>query len=119
MAKKSQIERWKRKPKITIRWKTEGGDALWQHFRFSQKSGKYIAWQMSAMGVWSDKGDVKTDSELARLMLTRLAKLEGKFATIKVSHREYNGKTYTDGIVDFMEQGEPAPKVSSSEEIPF
>jgi hypothetical protein len=106
---------------LTIRWKSESGHAVWQNFRMGEKYGKYLSWQLGVLGVWDVRKTATDEADLARKLLMELAKLEGSHATLQISHREYQGRTFVDGIVKSVEvKLDPnAPKVDDSESIPF
>ncbi len=107
------------------------GRALWQRFRFNDKSMKFLRWQLGILHVWRELSTSDSDEVAARkaadLMFAKVDKLK---VSLKVSHREYNGKTYEDVIIDDVLKDETyipnevpvitnAPIMDTKEEIPF
>lgn len=108
------------------------GRALWQRFRFNEKSKKFLRWQLGMLHVWSELKGLDDDQDAARkgseLMFAKVDKLK---VALKVTHREYQGKTYEDVIIDDVLNDEtdipneapvingPEPSFDTSEEIPF
>lgn len=108
------------------------GKALWQRFRFNDKSKKFLCWQLGILHVWKQLSDSPSDQEAARraadLMFAKVDKLS---VTLEISHREWEGKTYENVIIDEIISDESdipnkvplpintEPTFDSKEDIPF
>ncbi len=108
------------------------GRALWQRFRFNDKSMKFLRWQLGMLHVWKELKGAPNDQEAARKAAELMfAKVDQLKVDLKVSHREYNGKTYEDVIIDQVLNdpidipnevptfAKAVPTVNKEEEIPF
>lgn len=140
------LDETKAEPKLKLKYKLSNGRYSWQTFTFKDSTKKWISWQIGVIGAWSNAKVMCTDptnmSLVARACLDAVGKFIGHYYEAEISHREYNGKTYTDLKLDReltmaeakeftkasvkTETAKPAPKVSeppafntNDNELPF
>ena len=101
---------------------------LWQNFRFNTKSIKWLQWQLGLIGAWSEAKECKDQKEAAfktAEFIFKLVEDNNAFFRAEVSHREYNGKTYSDVKIEQQISGpvktenSHPPGIDPNEEIPF
>lgn len=90
---------------VSLRWNVTGGEhkgsKLFQNFRFNEKSKKFLMWQLGTLDLGSYVRDADSWDQGAIDCADILFKAVGKIGCMgTVKHREYQGKTYTDFIVD-------------------
>jgi hypothetical protein len=85
---------------------------LWQNFRFSEKSLKWIRWQLGVMAAFK-----------AAEHIFKLVEMGDVHFNVEISHREYNGKTYTDtkllDIISGPVKNQDLPSFDSSDNFDF
>jgi len=98
------LDETKADPKISVTYKLHSGKVVWQNFTFKETTKKWLAWQLGVIGAWGIARDTCTDAEnqssVARACLDAIGKKIGSYYEGEITHREYNGKTYTDFKLD-------------------
>jgi hypothetical protein len=138
------LDETKADPKISVTYKLNNGRTTWQNFTFKDTTVKWLSWQLGVTGAWARSKEICKDpdsfKEVARACLTALGEKIGTYYEVEITHREYNGKTYTDLKLEramtnqeakaFTEAANKAPKkiknyaddiptMNQNEEIPF
>ncbi len=132
------LDETKADPKISVTYKLSNGRTTWQNFTFKSTTVKWLAWQLGVIGAWQIAKEKCTDQEsfsaVARACLDALGTKIGTYYEAEVTHREYNGKTYTDlkleraitnaEAASFAKAAKEAkvpapPKMNEEEQLPF
>ena len=115
---------------ISLHWKIIKGDQegrlLFQNFNISEKSAKWLSWQLGTIGVWQAAKEVKEEAGLTRAIFAACENLMNKIKVeMEVEHNFYEktGKTYANSkindVLSLAEKEESAPKIDDDEEMPF
>lgn len=115
-------------PKLTIVYKIKDQNRKsFQNFKFNDGGRKWLTWQMNALDVLDRARELAQGSEdtetVARAFATAVEEIKGQWVTLKITHREFEGKTYESSTVTsrtIMGAGlAPELGFDKTEEIPF
>lgn len=122
------------KPRITVSYKLESGQLLFQNMMVSDNSTKYLAWQLGQLGIWQAAWDkIGKDKDVDNNTVTKALvdasqKYLGQLCEVEVKHREWEGKTFADvhlnevvklkNHADGLTQTQ-APQLNTADELPF
>jgi len=98
------------KLKVTYVLKDEkfGNRKLWQNFTYSDKSAKFLVWQMGVLGVQSQAKSATSEKEYYKAITDGVFELAKSNAAVvlEVTSKEYNGKTYNNVIISDLHDGD-------------
>jgi hypothetical protein len=98
-------------------------DVTFVNLTFSDKAAKFVRWQLGVLGCYDVMESQDSEAAAISAAADAVFKIVDKTTCeIKVGHREYNGKTYLDTVIQKV-LDEPSPQSSMSldheESIPF
>lgn len=113
------LDETKDDPKLKLTWKFTRepfkGRKAWMNLTFSEKAWKFTRWQLSELELSSVAKEADTIHEAARMVFHALSsQIRTLNVTLKISHREWNGKTSIDAIIKSVNK-----QPEASESIPF
>lgn len=113
--------------RLSIQYKLENNQRIFQNFKFDEKGKKWLTWQMSQLCLNERAKELCEDqTEIEAIALAYFAaaeEIKGTWVDLDVKHSEYNGKTYANASVLGRLESGPTQKpdfgVSTKEQIPF
>lgn len=115
-------------PTLSVQYKLASNKRMWQNFSFNEKGRKFCKWQMSELGL-NDTAKALRKSEswedIRNSYVDAFKEVLGKEVTLKISHKEWNGKKYESVLVSMAApvglagDQNKAPSFDSDDRIPF
>ena len=108
----AQLDATKKPNKLAVTYLVKderyGGRKLWQNFTLSEKSAKFLAWQMGVLGVQTDAKTASTEEEYYKLVIDGVFTLakSNTAVILEVTRREYQGKEYQNTIIKDLHYGD-------------